>query len=298
DDLLLGETVIALGNPYGLGVSVAHGILSSKNRRAESGNEQLWVNDWLQIDAAINPGNSGGPLINLRGEMIGINARTYRESQGIGVAFAIPVKQVAASLSSFFTPEWTDSLWFGAKIKAGPYPLNVIEVQPGSPADKAGLRVGEEIVQVNGKTPGRLVECFQHIVTSPGNLVELQMRDGGKTRTVKVQMMPFDDLIRQRLGLTLGSLTAETAASFGISTAEALLIKSVEKDSPADAAKLKGGLLLTQIDGHVASDIASVAQAVLARPKGDAVQLGLALPQYANGRFAGFQQGAVELKLR
>jgi S1-C subfamily serine protease len=73
DDLLLGETVLALGNPYGLGGSVTKGILSSKNRRPSNGNEPLDVEDWLQTDAAINPGNSGGPLVNLRGELIAVN---------------------------------------------------------------------------------------------------------------------------------------------------------------------------------------------------------------------------------
>src|SRR5213593_907085 len=83
DDLLLGETVIALGNPFGLGGSVSKGILSSKSRRAEvEGDEQLQLPDWLQTDASINPGNSGGPLINLRGEVIGINVAILREGQG------------------------------------------------------------------------------------------------------------------------------------------------------------------------------------------------------------------------
>src|ERR1041385_6592211 len=84
DDLLLGETVLALGNPFGLGGSVTKGILSSKTRRPATGNEPLNVNDWLQTDAAINPGNSGGPLINIRGELIGLNVAVYREGQEVG----------------------------------------------------------------------------------------------------------------------------------------------------------------------------------------------------------------------
>src|SRR5688572_1111417 len=98
DDLLLGETVLALGNPFGLGGSVSRGILSSKSRRPATENEPMDVMDWLQTDAAINPGNSGGPLINLRGELIGINVAVYREGQGIG--FAVPVKRIAAAMRS------------------------------------------------------------------------------------------------------------------------------------------------------------------------------------------------------
>jgi len=81
DDLLLGETVIALGNPFGLGGSVSKGILSSKTRRAAPTDDPMDMDDWLQTDAAINPGNSGGPLINLKGELIGLNVAIYREGQ-------------------------------------------------------------------------------------------------------------------------------------------------------------------------------------------------------------------------
>ena len=97
-DLLLGETVLALGNPFGLGGSVSRGILSSKSRRTETEGSQLDIPDWLQTDASINPGNSGGPLINLDGEIIGINVAVLKEGQGIG--FAIPVKRVNEALSS------------------------------------------------------------------------------------------------------------------------------------------------------------------------------------------------------
>ncbi|NDA65327.1 MAG: hypothetical protein EBY09_01605, partial [Verrucomicrobia bacterium] len=102
DDLLLGETVITLGNPFGLGGSVSKGILSSKSRRPANEDSALDVADWLQTDAAINPGNSGGPLINVRGELIGLNVAVYREGHGIG--FAIPIKRVNEALSRYFTP--------------------------------------------------------------------------------------------------------------------------------------------------------------------------------------------------
>ena len=155
DDLLLGETVLALGDPFGLGGSVTKGILSSKTRRPAAGGESLDINDWLQTDAAINPGNSGGPLINLRGELIGLNVAVYREGQGIG--FAIPVKQVSEALARFFSPEVTHLLWFGAQFQpAGSSPLLVTEVQPGGPAEKAGLRAGDRILEANGKAPPAL----------------------------------------------------------------------------------------------------------------------------------------------
>ena len=157
----MGETVLALGNPFGLGGSVTKGILSSKNRRPSTGNEPLDVGDWLQTDAAINPGNSGGPLVNLRGELIGLNVAVYREQdgqRGMGVGFSIPVKQVSAAVARFFTPEATHALWFGARISTSrPGPLTVVNVQPTSPAEKAGLLKGDQIVQVNGEPAGGLI---------------------------------------------------------------------------------------------------------------------------------------------
>src|SRR5882762_3948868 len=145
DDLLLGETVLALGNPFGLGGSVSRGILSSKNRRPSLEDEPLNVADWLQTDAAINPGSSGGPLVNLRGELIGLNVAIYRQGHGIG--FAIPIKLVTEAVSEIFIPEVTKSIWFGARIKSGPYPLAITEVESESPAAKAGLKKGDVIVQ-------------------------------------------------------------------------------------------------------------------------------------------------------
>src|SRR5438093_2581489 len=110
DDLLLGETVLALGNPFGLGGTVTKGILSSKSRRPPTDVEPLDVQDWLQTDAAINPGNSGGPLINLRGELIGINVAV---GQGQGIGFAIPVRRVSEALSEIYRPEIMHGNWLG-----------------------------------------------------------------------------------------------------------------------------------------------------------------------------------------
>src|SRR5205807_1589569 len=155
DDLLLGETVLALGNPFGLGGSVTRGILSSKSRRPATEKEPLDVMDWLQTDAAINPGNSGGPLINLRGELIGVNVAVYREAQGIG--FAVPVKRVSAALAEIYSPELLQSLWFGARVRPGPAPMQVLSVQEQSPAARAGLRAADSILQINGKAPGGFI---------------------------------------------------------------------------------------------------------------------------------------------
>ena len=155
DDLLLGETVLAIGNPFTLGGSVSRGILSSKSRVAPGDADRLDVPNWLQTDASINPGNSGGPLVNLRGELIGVNvAKTAMQ----GIGFAIPVKQVVESLSAMITPENSNRrLWFGARVRAGGPALTILDVATGSPASEAGLRADDDILEVNGKKPSGFV---------------------------------------------------------------------------------------------------------------------------------------------
>ncbi|HMP84928.1 MAG TPA: trypsin-like peptidase domain-containing protein, partial [Verrucomicrobiota bacterium] len=192
DDLLLGETVLALGNPYGLGGSVTRGILSSKNRRLTAGNEPLSAQDWLQTDAGINPGNSGGPLVNLRGELIGINVAVYREQQGMGVGFAIPIKQVAAAMAEFFSPEVMGSLWFGARVKPGTMPLLVTGVQPGSPAHQAGMKPGHQIVTVDGNVPRNLVDFNRLVAQAANRAATIEVSDSAGMQSLGVKMIPLD----------------------------------------------------------------------------------------------------------
>ena len=289
DDLLLGETVLALGNPYGLGGSVTRGILSSKNRRPSSGTEPLDFQDWLQTDADINPGNSGGPLLNLRGELIGINAAVYREGQGMGVGFAIPIKQVSAALEDFFTPEAFDGHWFGARV--GPFepPLRVTSVQPRSPAEKAGLRVGQPITSVNGRPPRNLVD-FHGLTTARGDhTATIQVEADGQGRTLTAQMIPFQDLFGQRLGLGLRELAAPEAARVGVNPGECILIERVEKNSPADQAKLQPGFLLRAVDDRQTGALLHVADVISAKQTGDRLKVSFNVPRTFGARAGDYQ---------
>ncbi|HET7624023.1 MAG TPA: trypsin-like peptidase domain-containing protein, partial [Verrucomicrobiae bacterium] len=181
NDLLLGETVLALGNPYGLGGTVTRGILSSKTRRPPTGNEPLNIENWLQTDAAINPGNSGGPLIDLRGELIGLNVAVYSQGQGIG--FAIPIKQVNEALASFFIPETTDSLWLGVRLKCGGPSLVISQVQPGSPAEKAGVEAGDQLLRINGQAVSGLIPFHRLVRDSSNHEVSLLVQRGSEQRS-------------------------------------------------------------------------------------------------------------------
>ena len=299
DDLLLGETVIALGNPFGLGGSVTKGILSSKNRRPSTGDEPLDVQDWLQTDAAINPGNSGGPLVNLRGELIGLNVAVYREEtgeRGSGVGFSIPVKQVSAALSHFFAPEITDSLWFGAQLKPGSVPLEVSAVQPGSPASRAGLKPGDQIAEVNGKTPHGLIDC-NRLLAAPDHLARLVLVRAGRRETVSVRLISFDEMARTRLGIGLAEINQEMASRIGVNPDSALVIKEVETGGPADRAELKPGYLVLAMDDQKTANLRQVAVVISGKQRGDAVQVTVLAPRRLGGRVQ-LRQGTVSVELR
>ena len=301
DDLLLGETVLAVGNPYGLGGAVTKGILSSKNRRPATGKEPLDVQDWLQTDAAINPGNSGGPLVNLRGELIGLNVAVYLDEhgqRGAGVGFSIPVKQISAALSRYFTPEGTDGLWFGAQVKSGPGPLAIVTVQPGSPAAKSGLQTGDQLLQINGEKPNNLISVNRLLIADPERPVSVMVARGGERRTVKVRLMPLEELIRQKLGLTLLEATPRTAQRLGIRAGEGLFVEDVEKNGPADQAQLQRGYIVTAIEGQKATQPRVVALALAESKKGDPIHLVVIVPRRIGSSFVEFRQGTVEIQAR
>ena len=278
-DLLLGETVLALGNPFGLGGSVSRGILSSKSRRTETEGSQLDIPDWLQTDASINPGNSGGPLINLDGEIIGINVAVLKEGQGIG--FAIPVKRVNEALSRIFTPEFLEGNWFGAKVDAGSRPLTVTAVEPNSPAAKADMAVGDQITKINGHSPRNFIEFAVRLLDLGNNpTVQIDIKRGDDVFLRAVNLIPEKTflnagLIREKIGVSLEALTPEVARALGFNSAEGLVVSQVDADSPADKAGLTTGVVVVAIDDRKASDIVNAARLLNRKTSGEGLKLSL-----------------------
>ena len=296
DDLLLGETVLALGNPFGLGGSVTRGILSSKTRRPAAGNEPLDVNDWLQTDAAINPGNSGGPLINLRGELIGLNVAVYAQGQGIG--FAIPVKQVANAVAAFFSPETAYKLWFGAHIKPGSDPVLITEVQPGGPAEKSGLRGGDRVLQINGRVPTGFLDFDKMLGETPGHKATLLVEQDNQRKTINLVLIPFEEMIRQKAGFTLSANNPTGAGNFTVAGAKGMYVDEVEKNSPAQRADLQRGYLVIDVDGVSAVDLRAVGSIFAVKSKGDRVRLNVAAQRQLGGGFVQYRQGTLDLEIR
>ena len=305
DDLLLGETVLSLGNPFGLGGSVSRGILSSKSRLAAKEGEPLDIPNWLQTDASINFGSSGGPLVNLRGELIGINVAVLRNYQGEaaeGIGFAIPVRRVLEALSDIFPTEFVKSYWFGARVKVGTTPLVVMSVQPQSPADQAGLKPGDALLEVNGKPPKSFIDFADLLAASPAAKAALILQRGTARKEVSVRLLPekavFNaGMIRDRLGMDLEEVTPELAARYGLRTSEGYIITGVLGDGPAAAAGMERGILVTAMDGKTPPDLAAAAKLIYPKKKGERVLLDIAVRQQV-GNYYVLRQGAVELTTR
>jgi S1-C subfamily serine protease len=277
DDLLLGETVLALGNPFGLGGSVSRGILSAKVRRNQDDSPRdgrLEWQDWLQTDAAINPGNSGGPLINLNGELIGINVAVLRPDAGAqGIGFAIPVRQIKEALAEALSGETVENFWFGARLEPELRPLTIRTIQPGSPAASAGLQPEDVILEIDGEPVRSLIEFNRTLVhAGASRLIPLVVQKNGRTRKLNLRLVRetefFNEgLIRAKLGLTLRPVRG------------GLLIHGVESGSNAEARGLRKGMSILGMEGVGTPDILAVAKAIYELPQGDTLELEVAFTE-------------------
>jgi serine protease Do len=260
DKLKVGQLVIAIGNPYGLERTVTFGVISALRRSI--GITQY--ESFIQTDAPINPGNSGGPLINIKGEVIGINTAIVAEGQGLG--FAIPInlaKWVADQLMAKgrvvrgwlgvviqeITPEIAETIG----VKEG---ILVSQVAPGSPAEKAGLKVGDIIVAIDGEKVREVRELqFRVMKTPPGTEITLTILRGGKEQTIKAKVgeMPEEVSFGQpreqvgELGLSLRDLSPEEVSRFGV---KGVFVESVAPGSLAQRSGLRRGDIILAVNNE------------------------------------------------
>ncbi len=246
-DLLLGESVIALGNPFGLAHSVTVGVLSARNREAKVGGQTLF-RDILQTDAAVNPGSSGGPLINVDGELIGVNVSIHQEGQNIG--FAVPVNRARALLTSWLSPRALGRLWTGVDLSERDGRLLVIGVQTGGPADASGLKPGDAVIGVNGLAVSTLLDYHRALLgLGAGDEVRMACERAGEAAlaTFRLTAIPKPDgavLAGARFGLQLAEPDAADPVRGG------LVVKSVQPGGPAALAGIQPGMRLTRIAGQ------------------------------------------------
>lgn len=300
DDLLLGESVLALGNPFGLGSSVSRGILSSKNRRPPSEDQPLDVDHWLQTDAAINPGNSGGPLVNLEGRLMGLNVAVYREAQGIG--FAIPIKQVNEALTEMLSVERITGLWFGSKVDASVHPPRLLEVHPESPAYQAGFRKGDQLLALGGQTLRGLFDWIKGVANVPPDQeLSLRVQRGEEEFTRSLKLLPEEtffnaDLIQDLMGIRLQPMTQQLARHVGLGRIQGLLVADIIREGPAYSSGIRPGCVLVECQDQPVKDIISLARQIHMMKRGSEIQLTLLLKRRF-GRLVSFGKATASLRL-
>ncbi|MCX7005875.1 MAG: trypsin-like peptidase domain-containing protein [Kiritimatiellaeota bacterium] len=248
DDTMLAETVIALGNPFGLGHSVTVGVLSAKDREARFGGKVLYK-DILQTDAAVNPGSSGGPLLNLDGQLIGLNVAIYQEAQNIG--FAVPIKRMRELLTHWLDPRLLKKATLGFEIVPQHGKLVVTQVASDR---KLAVAVGDEIIAVNRKPVMTLLDYERALLPLlPTHYARIGVVHGGATNEVVAQVLvlPKPDgakLAHDRLGLELKPFSeikgSATLARQGIA------IAAVTGGGAAAQAGLIPGLVVARINGQ------------------------------------------------
>ncbi len=268
DAIQVGDWVLASGNPFGLSNTVTQGIISAKGRVIGAGP----YDDFLQTDASINPGNSGGPLVNLKGEVIGINSAIVASGQGIG--FAIPsnmAKSIIPQLKEkgsvvrgmlgvqiqMVTPELAKS--FGLKEPAGAL---VAEVNPGTPAAKTGLQRGDIITEFNGTPIKEMHELPKMVAhTPPGQTVNLKVLRQGKEKSFTatiVELKPEQmsrstemegESEKSSLGMTVQELTPPIAQHFQLRETSGIIVVQVDQGSPAFDSGIRPGDIIDEING-------------------------------------------------
>ncbi len=271
DELKVGEWVMAIGAPFGLGHTVTVGVVSAKERQIGIGQ----YDNFIQTDAAINPGNSGGPLVNIRGEVIGINTAIFSQHYGnIGIGFAIPINMAKDVLHQLKEKGTVERGYLGVMIQevtkqiAEKFGLEnnqgalVSQVLKDGPAGKAGIKHGDIIIEFDGNK----VKDHNHLTrmvarTEVGKKVEIRVIRAGKEKVISLKLGKRPRRLdtsqawneypsyEQDLGFNLQELTPELAERFGLEPDfKGIIITAVEPGSPAEKAGLQKGDIILEID--------------------------------------------------
>ncbi|NLZ14840.1 MAG: Do family serine endopeptidase [Thermotogaceae bacterium] len=307
--LQIGEWAIAIGNPLGFQHTVTLGVVSALNRTIQVDDTQTTYTDLIQTDAAINPGNSGGPLLNIHGEVIGINTAIINPMEGVNLGFAIPINKVKNFLDDLITFGKLKKAYLGVRIVSidedTKNALNlennkgalIVEVEKNSPAEAAGLQPQDIIVSVNGA----IVEDADHLVSMVrtekiGNIVNLEIDRNGSKMAFSVTLSELEDtetaasapitvkpteetIVSEILGFTVAPLTASTRSELSIpNNVEGLLISEVDADSAAYQLGIRKNAVLISINRQTVKTLEAFDQIEKALKKGSSVALYLYIP--------------------
>jgi serine protease Do len=289
-----GQTVLAFGNPFGFRFTVTRGIVSALNRPNPYSDDARKPGQFIQTDAAINPGNSGGPLVNARGEVVGINTFLISPSGSFsGMGFAIPtqiVNPVVQSLVRYgkvsharmgvgitdVTPE--NAKFFDVRDSNGAV---ITQVEPDSPGTKAGLRVGDVIAQLNGKKVTDAGQLQMEVgEMAPGTKISLEVLRDGKIVSVPVTLEEVGDRDREnkvaengdnkpRWGVGIADITPELREQLRApDDLHGAVIERVQPGSPSDDAGLQPGQVIMGVNRHDTRSASDVQKALASVPKG------------------------------
>jgi serine protease Do len=289
DKLEPGEWVMAVGNPFGLGRnSVTVGVVSYKGERSQLQLQRGTNIELIQTDASINPGNSGGPLLNTRGEVVGINTMivTGGASASAGVGFSVPINVAKEILPQLREKGKVTRGWMGVRIQAvtedlaGTYGLKdargayVSSIEPGSPAEKAGLQPEDVVLSVDGRAIQDSGDLSRYVAGKPpGATVKLELLRGKERRTIDVTLGTFPDEPsrsagqneenRTQLGMTLRELSPSMAERLDLPRgSRGVVIMDVEAGEAAEQAGLARGDVIVSVNGQPIDGVAAFERVV------------------------------------
>lgn len=264
DDLMIGEPVIAIGNPFGLSHTITTGVISALDRSIRVDEDRVF-RGFIQTDAPINPGNSGGPLINILGQVIGINTAIYGNAQGIG--FAIPVDKVNRIIDDLIEYGQVRSAWIGVNVQditpaiaqyfhhQSAEGVLIAQVFPHSSAEKAGLRQGDIIVEINGQ-PVRDQAEYNTIVEeyTARDALKFALARDGKPLTITVQAEAFSaeqavNMADKNFGFSVEEISQELIYQYRLRTQQGVVITKIRPNSPAEQVGIEPGDIIRQIEG-------------------------------------------------
>lgn len=294
-DILIGEWAIAIGNPFGLQATLTVGVISATGR---NNLDIVRVEDFIQTDAAINEGNSGGPLLNIEGQVIGMNTAIVSNNIASGIGFAIPSNMLKRVMDELIHSGKISRGFLGVVLQeidaklakalhlSKPEGALVVETTPKSPAEKAGLKSGDVIISYND-TPVTNTAALRSAVAmmKPGTKITLKIlrEDKPITLTLEVGTFPTDEKIattkesqeskESKYGITVQTLTPELAESMGYKNDKGVVVIQVASKSPAAWAGIKKGTLIVSVNRHPVTSAAEFNKAVEATPAGNPLLL-------------------------
>jgi len=284
DDLMVGETVIAIGNPFGLASTVTTGVVSALGRTLEF-RGGVTYEGLVQTDAPINPGSSGGPLLNVHGEPIGINTAVRADAENIG--FAVPVDVLAGELCHMLDFERLNRVVFGATVvdarlaqRQGPPGLYVTEVRPGSPAE-GKLCPGDRLLALDGEPLGQMPDYVCRMFSAkPGSTVTFRCaRDGGQVEVpLPLEPKPRPDggaLAWKLFGMRLREVTPQVARELQLPAETGLLVVALETGGPADRLGVQLKDVLFQVDRFYVTDLDGLGIILEDLRPGEQVRIGI-----------------------